>query len=68
MSCVHVPGAFKTVVDSLSRDNFDVVHSFLLQASLECVPAAIVDLLATTRPDWWSPAWTDLFTRSLAPL
>ena len=66
MSCVHVPGALNTVADALSRDNFDVVHSFLPQDSLERVPAAIVELLVTTRPDWGSPAWTDLFTRSLA--
>ena len=66
VSCVHVPGALNTVADALSRDNFDVVHSFLPQASLEHVPAAIVELLVTTRPDWGSPAWTDLFTRSLA--
>ena len=39
-----------------------VVHCFLPQASLECIPAAIVELLVTTRPDWGSPAWTDLFT------
>ena len=64
VSCVHVPGAFNTVVDSLSRD---IVHSFLPQASLECIPAAIVELLVTTRPDWGSAAWTDLFTHSLAP-
>ena len=51
MSCVHVPGAFNMVVDSLSRDNFDVVHSFLPQASLKCVPVVIVELLVTTRPD-----------------
>ena len=67
MSCVHVPGALNTVADALSRDNFEVVYCCLPQASLECVPAAIVELLVTTRPDWWSPAWTDLFTRSVAP-
>jgi len=66
MSCVHFPGAVDTVADALSRDNFDVVHSFLPQGSPECVPAAIVELLVTTRPDWGSSAWMDLFTRSLA--
>ena len=44
----------------------DVVHSFLPQASLECIPVTIVELLVTTRPDWGFPFWMDLFTRSLA--
>ena len=48
VSGVHVPGDFDTMADALSRDNFDVVHSFLPQASLECIPAAIVELLVTT--------------------
>jgi len=66
MSCVHVPGAVNTVADALSRDNFDMVPSFLSQASLECVPAAVVELLVTTKPDWGSPAWTNVFTHLLA--
>ena len=66
VSCMHVYGAFNMVADVLSRDNFEVVHSFLPQASLECIPTSIVELLVTTRPDWGFPAWTDLFTYLLA--
>jgi len=63
ISCVNVPEAAKTVTDALYRDNFYVVHP---HASLECAPVAKLELLVTTRPNWWSPAWTNLFTRLLA--
>ena len=66
VSCVHVLGALTMVADARLRDNFEVVHSCFPQASVKHVSAAIVELLVTTRLNWGSPAWMDLFTRSLA--
>ena len=65
MSCVHIPGVENVVADALSRDNLTLVSSLLPQASLEHILSPIVELLITTRPDWGSPTWIDLFVGSL---
>ena len=65
MSCVHIPGVENVVADVLSQDNLTLASSLLPQASLEHIPSPIVELLITTRPDWGSPTWIDLFVGSL---
>ena len=65
ISCVHVPGAMNTAADALSRNNLKLFSTLAPQA-LRCpIPVLLVELLVTTRPDWGSPAWTQLFVRSL---
>ena len=62
---MHIPGVDTVVADTQSRDNLTLVSSLLPQASLEHIPSPIVEQLITTRPDWGSPTWIDLFIGSL---
>ena len=64
-SCVHVPGAMNTAADALSRDNLTLFSFLVPQAPCYPIPSSMVELLITTRPDWGSPAWTQLFVHSL---
>ena len=65
MSCVHIPGVENVVADALSWDNLTLVSSLLPQASLEHIPSPVVELMITTRADWGTPSWIDLFVDSL---
>ena len=64
-SCVHVPGAMNTAADALSRNNMTLFLSLAPQAQRCPIPSPLIELLITTRPDWGSPAWTQLFLLSL---
>ena len=66
VSCMHVPGAMNTAADALSRNNLPLFSSLVPQARQYSIPTALVELLITSRPDWGSQAWTQLFARSLA--
>lgn len=64
-SCMHIQGAMKTAADALSRNNLTLFSSLIPQALQFSVPPPLFKLLITIRPDWGSPAWTQLFVRSL---
>ena len=65
VSCVHVPGAMNAAADALSRNKLPLFSSLVPQASPFPIPGSLVDLLVTSRLDWGSQAWTELFVRSL---
>ena len=61
----HIPGPMNIAADALSRNKLFLLSSVIPQ-TLQCsLPLALSQLLITTRPDWESPTWTQLFTRSL---
>ena len=64
-SCVHVPGAMNKAADALSRNNLRLFLSLAPQAQRCLIPYPLKELLITARPDWGSPAWTQLFLGSL---
>ena len=66
VSCMHVPGAMNAAADALSHNNLPLFSSLVQQAHQYAIPSALVELLITSRPDWGSQAWTQLFARSLA--
>ena len=61
VSCVHVPGA----MNAASYNKLPVFSSLVPQVLPFPIPASLVELLVTSRPDWGSQAWTELFVRSL---
>ena len=65
VSCVHVPGAMNAAADALSRNKLPLFSSLVPQALPFPIPASLVGLLVTSRPDWGSQAWTELFVRSI---
>lgn len=64
-SVEHIPGILNTAADALSRNNLAVAFPFISQIPQFHVPKPLHQLLISTRPDWGSPAWTQLFTSSL---
>ena len=64
-SCVHVPGVLNAAADALSRNNLTLFSSLVPQAPQFTIPPSLFKLLIATRPDWGSPAWTQLFVHSL---
>ena len=62
VSCVHVPGAINAAADALSHNKLQLFSSLVPQALPFPIPASLV---VTSRPDWGSQAWTELFVRSL---
>ena len=63
ISAVHIPGETNTLADALSRNNLPLFFSLFPQACQHQtpLPAALVDLLLETRPDWTSVQWTELW-------
>lgn len=64
-SAEHVPGAMNTAADAISRNNLPLFLSLFPQCPRVAIPPPLFDLLIATRPDWGSPAWTQLFALSL---
>ena len=64
-SAAHVPGVSNTAADALSRNNLPLFLSLLPQTPRATLPPSLLELLITSRPDWGSQSWTQLFTRSL---
>ena len=64
-SAKHVPGVMNTAADALSRNNLPLFFSLAPQVPQFVIPAPLLELLLTTIPDWGSPSWTRLFSRSL---
>ena len=62
----HIKGIDNTLADALSRDNVSVFHSLYPQAKKEpvAIPAALLDLLVVSKPDWTSQNWTALWSSS----
>ena len=61
----HVPGVLNTAADALSRNNLQLFSSLVPQAQESSIPPSLYNLLIGTRPDWGSPAWSQLFSHSL---
>ena len=62
VSCMHVPGAINAAADALSHNKLPLFSSLVPQALPFPIPTTLV---VTSRPDWGSQAWTELFVRSL---
>lgn len=61
-------GVMNVAADALSRDNLILFSSLLPQASPSTVPALVINLLLTHKPDWGSHTWIDMFAGTLAAL
>ena len=61
----HIPVVLNVAADALSHDNISLFHSLVPQSQPVALPAAVVDLIVNSRPDWGSQAWTRSFTNSL---
>ena len=64
----HVPGIHNTAADALSRNNTALVSSLFPQAAEVQVPASLMDLLVSQRPNWGSTHWIALFMDTLPTL
>ena len=64
-TCVHIPWVMNVAADALSRNNLPLFFSLVPQVPQFTIPAILVEFLVTSRPDWGSNAWTQLFTNSL---
>ena len=63
VSALHVRGIHNVLADALPRDHRDYFLSHYPQAQPmpTTIPAALVDLLITSKPDWTSTHWTTLW-------
>ena len=64
MVATHIQGSQNILADALSRDNSRLFQSLHPQANKVSVPipAAVLDVLVVTKPDWTSPSWTQLWS------
>ena len=64
----HVPGKDNEAADALSRNNLSLFSSVVPQRQPHPspIPAALLDMLLHSRPDWTSPSWRRMFSRSLS--
>ena len=55
----HIPGELNTLADAISRNLMQVFRQAapLAQEAPTLIPAPILQLLVTERPDWTSPTW-----------
>ena len=66
----HIPGKQNILADALSLDRLSLFHSLHPQAnsSPAIIPAPLITLLITSKPDWLSQDWTNLFADTLKVL
>ena len=64
-SAEHIAGVMNTAADALSRNNLTLFSSLVPQVPQISLPPSLRQLLITTKPDWGSQAWTNLFASSL---
>ena len=64
-SSKHVPGVKNTAADALSRNNMPLFLSLVPQVTRFNIPPSLFSLLISIRPNWGSPAWTQLLALSL---
>ena len=66
----HIPGKQNILADALSCDRLSLFHSLHPQAnsSPAIIPAPLIALLITNKPDWLSQDWTNLFADTLKVL
>ena len=64
VSATHLAGKANTLADALSRNNASHFLSTFSQAPHQrtLIPAALIDLLVGTKPDWTSPSWNRMFS------
>lgn len=65
-SAEHIPGTLNIAADAISRNNLSLFSSLAPQIPQFSIPPSLHNLLIATRPDWGSPAWTQLFIASLS--
>lgn len=60
----HIQGSRNTLADALSRDKRVLFHALYPQANKvpAPIPAALLDVLVVSKPDWTSPHWTQLWS------
>ena len=63
-SASHIPGIRNILADALSRNNAALFFTHVPQASSTqfAIPPELVDLLITSKPDWTSALWTNLWS------
>ncbi len=61
--CEHIRGRDNTAADALSRDKLTLFRDVCPQAKEEpaAIPAAVLDVLVVSKPDWTSASWTGLW-------
>ena len=66
MFAVHIRGVDNLLADALSRDKCALFLQLFPQASPQptAIPAALLDLIILTKPDWTESSWTELWTNS----
>ena len=64
-SSKHVPGVKNTAADALSRNNMPLFLSLDPQVTRFNILPSLFSLLISIRPEWGSPAWTQLLALSL---
>ena len=64
---VHVPGVENVAADALSRDNLSLFRSQVRHAQPDptVIPAELLQLLVSSRQDWTSTAWINLWQNFL---
>jgi hypothetical protein len=68
-SAKHISGVLNGAADALSRNHLELFSSLTpLATTQSTIPSCLLELLITTRPDWGSPEWTQLFAASWARL
>lgn len=60
---VYLPGRDNQLADAVSRDKLSFLFAQVPQAwhNRTAIPASLLSLLVGDRPDWTSPAWSQLF-------
>ena len=63
ISAVHLAGKANSLADALSRNNlaFFLIHYPQAKGEPATIPAALLDLLLYTKPDWTSRHWSEMF-------
>lgn len=65
-SAEHIPGVLNTAADAISRDNLALFLSLVPREQRWAIPTPLTELLISSRPDWGSSGWTQLFSNSIA--
>ena len=58
----HIPGKDNKLADALSRNDFAYFHTQVPAARRYNIPPQLESVLVTTRPDWTSVNWAQLFS------
>ncbi len=68
ISAVHLAGKANSLADALSRNKLTYFLDHYPQANSKptAIPAALLDLLMYTKPDWTSQCWSEMFNSTFS--